>query len=443
MDDYYAILEVHPKASPEVIKKAFLVLAKKYHPDTTSLPRAEAEKKMVLLNKAYKVLLDPDARRAYDNLVKEQAEKADEAAAKEAKTEKGQTAGKPRMSEEERARYYAQELSKTCIMLISSIKSRLRFSPGNEERNEEVLEKFINIVVDRTFEYVRYLEKSPYKKRDDFKPVFLVYCQLALGYTHTNDKQMAIIMLGEALAYFDEDDAICRKAKVTLARLEREEAEAAKAKEVSPKPEDTPAAGQKPGPSKFKIWYSRVCLFIVVCIAIAACSSSPSKTPKTSPKASPAKQSVPAATAPKAANAQTKSPQKQFIPKKGVISQYVPGAPQKNTSGYSVLKFDNSKNSAPVYVRLWTTGAGAGPVRTFTVASGSIFTAENLTPGTYEIRYKYLFENGVEGSAIRTGAFTLTERRVGQDIEYQIRTFSLTPVKHGNTWIQSIPASDI
>ena len=35
MKDYYAILEVHPKASQEIIKKAYLTLAKKYHPDVS------------------------------------------------------------------------------------------------------------------------------------------------------------------------------------------------------------------------------------------------------------------------------------------------------------------------------------------------------------------------------------------------------------------------
>ena len=44
--DYYEILEVHPRASKEVIKKAYQTLAKKYHPDTTSLDKNEALKKM-------------------------------------------------------------------------------------------------------------------------------------------------------------------------------------------------------------------------------------------------------------------------------------------------------------------------------------------------------------------------------------------------------------
>ena len=33
MKKYYEILEVNPKASIEIIEKAYKVLAKKYHPD--------------------------------------------------------------------------------------------------------------------------------------------------------------------------------------------------------------------------------------------------------------------------------------------------------------------------------------------------------------------------------------------------------------------------
>ena len=66
MVDYYEILEVHPKASPEIIKKAYFILAKKYHPDV--YPDKEfAVKKMALLNEAYSVLSDPEKRRAYDS----------------------------------------------------------------------------------------------------------------------------------------------------------------------------------------------------------------------------------------------------------------------------------------------------------------------------------------------------------------------------------------
>ena len=66
MKDYYAILEVHPKASPEIIKKAYQTLAKKYHPDITKLEIKVAAKKMSNINEAYKILSDPLLRKKYD-----------------------------------------------------------------------------------------------------------------------------------------------------------------------------------------------------------------------------------------------------------------------------------------------------------------------------------------------------------------------------------------
>ncbi len=65
--DYYEILEVHPKASAEVIAKAYRTLARRYHPDTR--PEREkpwAEKQMKQLNQAYRVLSDPGLRAKYD-----------------------------------------------------------------------------------------------------------------------------------------------------------------------------------------------------------------------------------------------------------------------------------------------------------------------------------------------------------------------------------------
>ena len=67
MKKYYEILEVHSKASGEVIEKAYRVLAKKYHPDLYSgEKRLYAEKKMRDINEAYKILSDEFLREQYD-----------------------------------------------------------------------------------------------------------------------------------------------------------------------------------------------------------------------------------------------------------------------------------------------------------------------------------------------------------------------------------------
>lgn len=63
--DYYEVLGVEKSADEAAIKKAYRVLAKKYHPDMNP-GDAEAEKKFKEASEAYAVLSDPEKRRQYD-----------------------------------------------------------------------------------------------------------------------------------------------------------------------------------------------------------------------------------------------------------------------------------------------------------------------------------------------------------------------------------------
>lgn len=63
--DYYEVLGVDRNADDAALKKAYRVLAKKYHPDTNP-GNAEAEQKFKEASEAYAVLSDPDKRRQYD-----------------------------------------------------------------------------------------------------------------------------------------------------------------------------------------------------------------------------------------------------------------------------------------------------------------------------------------------------------------------------------------
>ena len=66
--NYYEILEIDKNASPEIIKKAYSTLAKKYHPDLQpDEKKHEAEEKFKLINEAYETLSDESKRAEYDS----------------------------------------------------------------------------------------------------------------------------------------------------------------------------------------------------------------------------------------------------------------------------------------------------------------------------------------------------------------------------------------
>ncbi len=65
--DYYKLLEVDKKASPEEIKKKFRQLAQKYHPDKNP-GNKESESKFKDISEAYEVLSDAEKRKKYDML---------------------------------------------------------------------------------------------------------------------------------------------------------------------------------------------------------------------------------------------------------------------------------------------------------------------------------------------------------------------------------------
>lgn len=62
--DLYRILQVDPRAEPEVIEAAYRRLARKYHPDVNRA--ADSPERMKELNAAYEVLRHPSYRAAYD-----------------------------------------------------------------------------------------------------------------------------------------------------------------------------------------------------------------------------------------------------------------------------------------------------------------------------------------------------------------------------------------
>ena len=67
MKDYYKILEIDKDASPEIIKVAYKLLVKKYHPDLKEgKEKKQAEEKIKEINEAYGVLSNTIKKSDYD-----------------------------------------------------------------------------------------------------------------------------------------------------------------------------------------------------------------------------------------------------------------------------------------------------------------------------------------------------------------------------------------
>lgn len=64
LTNYYRVLGVATDADAEVIAAAYKALARKYHPDTGG--SAASQERTRVLNEAYAILRDPEARTAYD-----------------------------------------------------------------------------------------------------------------------------------------------------------------------------------------------------------------------------------------------------------------------------------------------------------------------------------------------------------------------------------------
>lgn len=66
MKNFYEVLRVRTNASQEQIRKAFMELVSKYHPDVYKGDKIYAERYTAVINEAYSILKDPEKRRDYD-----------------------------------------------------------------------------------------------------------------------------------------------------------------------------------------------------------------------------------------------------------------------------------------------------------------------------------------------------------------------------------------
>ena len=130
------------------------------------------------------------------------------------------------------------------------------------------------------------------------------------------------------------------------------------------------------------------------------------------------------------------------IAKKNVITGYDSSKPILNDDGLCELTIDNTRNDMPVYVRVWDMNSYQ-PVRAFYIAQGEEFTAYDLTPSTYEVRYIELYDNDFPANGSKSELFELEQIESAYGIQYSQMSLTLYKVRNGNTQTTSIPASQI
>lgn len=141
MKNYYEILEVNPRASKEVIEKAYRVLVKKYHPDLyIGQERQYAEAKIKDINEAYKILSSEFLKEQYDSeLEKENLKK---------NNIKYESKPEPKNSKQKESEEFSQKMKKHkvgsfagIIELTKQLIKDLKQSKTKREEIKEVTKK--------------------------------------------------------------------------------------------------------------------------------------------------------------------------------------------------------------------------------------------------------------------------------------------------------------
>lgn len=158
-----------------------------------------------------------------------------------------------------------------------------------------------------------------------------------------------------------------------------------------------------------------------------AIETAPPSTPPRGPKPYVATPQVQSATPSKPAYVRpVKAPNGEAWPMRAA---YVKGFPQVHKNGLSKVTVDNSQNDSDVFAKLISLdGQNAFPVRTFFIPAHGSFTAENVTAGSYDVRYRDLNS----GHLSRSEQFSLEEIKTYDGTQFSNLTMTLYKVRNGN-----------
>lgn len=382
MVDYYEILEVSPKASQEVIKQAYFALAKKYHPDIYP-DKGYAVKKMAILNEAYAVLHDPEKRKIYDS----QRRNGQYTSQTEHKAERSKNSFYQQADNKRKSFNYAG-LSPLQICILRAVDLAKRSGETIQDPKDPVsLHRFCGIGF-------TFLGRSD---EDKFSGSYITrYWFTFLGIPIFPFEEYRVLQpsFGSYIVISSRRSSNLKKLAVCMAGF----------------------------------WLMLIFLFLDYNTKNKY--SNPPRT-KVTNKA-PAKKNA-------------AKPTISHVPKTGIITGYDKGKPVANNQGHSIIEIDNSQNNAPVYVRIWSIDGNPKPVRSFYIKEGEKFSAKNLNPGKYDVRFKFLYKDrdAEYGAKSKTVQLKETQDILNNEIQYSDYSLTLYTVHNGNTHMDQIPADEI
>ncbi|MBQ7515463.1 MAG: J domain-containing protein [Schwartzia sp.] len=402
MKDYYEILEVHPKASPEIIKKAYQTLAKRYHPDTARGDKELAAAHMADLNEAYRVLSDEAQRRRYDLMVSVAGDYPGTPAYDQSKS--AATDG----AEESPA---GKRITELCAETVEALEREIRPGKEHETANREAGERLLTRFERDLTRPLSVFENQPGNKESVHTSLGLAYWRLASALTWGGDFGAAERCAETASRYITPDAPFYRNFQRTYTAIRERK---------------TIRRQQKRGNG----WLIFACVLLTVVFGTAAFAALfPGKLPL--PRLPAALSSLSFLPAPSGPTA-----------RRDVRTGYDPSHPLLANEGYCELTVDNTHSDMPVYARLWDTTNGI-PVRAFTIRQGESFTLKDLTPGRYEVRYHALYETGTPAFGAKSGTLRLEQIVKGNEIHYTRAALTLNPEKPGAPSPARIPQGQV
>ena len=149
MKNYYDLLEVTPKASKEIIEKAYKVLIKKYHPDLYSgEERIYAENKTRDLNEAYRILTSDFLREQYDlELEKEKSFSNNNYTEKNTKNEKNNFNSNSNQSVNKEVKQHKVGTIMSMVDLIKEVFKKRKKGERREIKKEDKIAAVLTLVI--------------------------------------------------------------------------------------------------------------------------------------------------------------------------------------------------------------------------------------------------------------------------------------------------------